>query len=423
MPAQIVREDADTIVIQLTFSKHANFLEAEEQIQDGLNEAGRLATERCLADFDADGSPMIVAGTKLTAKKQRVEKKYESPFGVVRVQRYAYQSPTGGAVFIPLEARARIVGDSTPRFAKLVASKYSHNNASVVQRDLEESLHRKVSRCYIQDISALVAAGIEAKSRVWETGGKEPAPEEVAAIGIGLDGVCMLFCEDGYRQAMVGTIAFYDRGGNRLHTHYVATAPEHGRSDFFAQMDREIARVKRRYAHALYAGVSDGASDFRPWLEKHTTTQVLDFWHLTEYLAQASKAMFGRAVDREQWMDDRCHRLKHRHGAAAEILAEIEAARDKPGLSAAKKEVLETAARYMRNNSDRTNYASYRKRRLPIGSGITEAACKSVVKQRMCGSGMKWKFSGAETVLTLRSKTLTEGAWRVFWDQVAKFGL
>ena len=188
-------------------------------------------------------------------------------------------------------------------------------------------------------------------------------------------------------------------------------------------MDREIARVKRRYAHARYVGVSDGASDFRPWLEKHTTTQVLDFWHLTEYLAEASKAMFGRAAEREQWMDDRCHRLKHRHGAAAEILTEIEAARDKPGLSTAKRETLETTARYLRNNSDRTKYASYRKRRFPIGSGITEAACKSVVKQRMCGSGMKWKFSGAETVLTLRSKTLTEGAWQIFWDQVAKFGL
>lgn len=423
MAAQIIREDDDTIVIQLTFSKHASFLEAEEQIQDGLNEAGRLATERCLADFDSDGSPMIVAGTKLTAKKQRVEKKYESPFGVVRLQRYAYQSSAGGAVFIPLEARARIIGNSTPRFAKLVASKYSHNNAGVVQRDLEESLHRNVSRCYIQDVSALVAAGIEAKSRLWETGGKEPAPEEVAAIGIGLDGVCMLFCEDGYRQAMVGTIAFYDRGGDRLHTHYVASAPEHGRSAFLAQMDREIARVKRRCVHARYVGVSDGASDFRPWLEKHTTTQVLDFWHLTEYLAEASKAMFGRAAEREQWMDDRCHHLKHRHGAAAEILTEIEAALDKPNLSTAKRETLETTARYMRNNLDRTNYASYRKRRLPIGSGITEAACKSVVKQRMCGSGMKWKFSGAETVLTLRSKTLTDGAWQIFWDQVAKFGL
>lgn len=423
MAVQITREDDDSIVIELTFAKHSSFLQAEEQIQDQLNSAGRLATERCLADFDSDGSPMMVGNTKLTAKKQRVEKKYESPFGAIRVQRYAYQSPAGGATFIPLEARARIIGNSTPRFAKLVASKYSHSNAGVVQRDLLESLHRKVSRCYIQDVSALVAEGIEAKSRVWETGGEEPPADEVATIGIGLDGVCMLFCEDGYRQAMVGTIAFYDGGGNRLHTHYVAAAPEHGKRAFLERMDHEIARVKGRHPRARYVGVSDGASDFRPWLQKHTTTRVLDFWHLSEYLGEASKAMFRRTAEREEWMDQRCHHLKHSHGAAAEILGEIEAALDQPGLSAAKRGTLETTARYMRNNLKRTNYASYRKSHLPIGSGITEAACKSVVKQRMCGSGMKWKFSGAETVLTLRSKTLTKGAWEVFWAQVAKFGL
>ena len=47
MAAQIIREDDDSIVIELTFSKHSSFLQAEEQIQDQLNEAGRLATERC----------------------------------------------------------------------------------------------------------------------------------------------------------------------------------------------------------------------------------------------------------------------------------------------------------------------------------------------------------------------------------------
>src|SRR5512142_1415537 len=32
---------------------------------------------------------------------------------------------------------------------------------------------------------------------------------------------------------------------------------------------------------------------------------------------------------------------------------------------------------------------------MPIGSGVTEAACKVLVKQRLCGSGMKWKEPGA----------------------------
>ena len=61
-------------------------------------------------------------------------------------------------------------------------------------------------------------------------------------------------------------------------------------------------------------------------------------------------------------------------------------------------------------------------RQAAIGAGIPmSTGCTTINK--MCGSGMKWKFSGAETVLTLRSKTLTKGAWEIFWAQVAKFGL
>lgn len=423
MGATIIRKENEELVIEMRVPVCSNFLDFEKHVQDELTEAGRTLTERGLSEFDADGSPILIGNTKYTAKEKPVEKKYETPFGAVLVKRYAYQSSAGGTTHIPLEHNARIVGNSTPRFAKLVSSKYSHNNAATVQQDLLETLHRKVSRCYIQDVSALVAAGIEAKSSLWDTAGDEPPAFDVASIGIGLDGVCMLFCDDGYRQAMVGTITFYDAAGKRLHTNYVATAPEHGKKTFLQRMDEEIARVKQRYAHARYVGISDGASDFRPWLEKHTTTRILDFWHLTEYMAEAAKAMFPRVAQRQQWLDDRCHELKHRHGGAQAILSEIEQAARNDGLSESKRQILETTMAYMANNSDRTNYASYRKSHLPIGSGVTEAACKTVVKQRMCGSGMKWKFSGAQTVLRLRAKRLTKGAWEAFWTKIGQVGL
>jgi len=418
-----IRQDNGELIIEVRVPVSSNFLDFEKRVQDKLSEAGRELTRRGLEDFDADGLPIVVGNTKYTAKKKAVEKKYETPFGPVKVERFAYQSSAGGTTLVPLEHNARIVGNSTPRFAKLVSSKYSHNNAATVQQDLLETLHRKVSRCYIQDVSALVAAGIEAKSSSWDTAGDQPPAYQVASVGIGLDGVCMLFCEDGYRQAMVGTIGFYDAAGTRLHTIYVAAAPEHGKSTFLQAMDEEIARVKRRYAHARYVGISDGAGDFRPWLKKHTSTRILDFWHLSEYLAAAAKAMFPRRAQREEWMEERCHALKHEHGAAKAILAEIGQAAGKEGLSESKRDVLDTAGVYLSNNLDRTNYASYRKSHLPIGSGVTEAACKTVVKQRMCGSGMKWKFDGARTVLRLRAKRLTKGAWEAFWTKIGQVGL
>src|SRR5262249_62008289 len=75
------------------------------------------------------------------------------------------------------------------------------------------------------------------------------APPELAqpvhTIGIGLDGTCMLLVEDGYRQAMVGTVTLYDREGERLHTLYVAATPEYGKDSFQQRLvfaDQEVQR-------------------------------------------------------------------------------------------------------------------------------------------------------------------------------------
>jgi hypothetical protein len=38
--------------------------------------------------------------------------------------------------------------------------------------------------------------------------------------------------EDGWRQAMVGSISFYDAKGERLHTSCTAQSPEYGKETF-----------------------------------------------------------------------------------------------------------------------------------------------------------------------------------------------
>jgi hypothetical protein len=49
------------------------------------------------------------------------------------------------------------------------------------------------------------------------------------------------------------------------------------------------------------------------------------------------------------------------------------------------------------------NYYVMVQQALPIGSGVTEAACKMIVKQRLCQSGMKWNEKGASIILSLRT--------------------
>jgi len=108
--------------------------------------------------------PLFCRQHEVHREEETGRQKYETPFGAVQVERFAYQSSGGGRTHIPFEQNARIIGNATPRLAKLISSKYSHSNAGVVQEDLRETLHREVSRCFIRDLSALMAERIGEKS-------------------------------------------------------------------------------------------------------------------------------------------------------------------------------------------------------------------------------------------------------------------
>ncbi len=55
-------------------------------------------------------------------------------------------------------------------------------------------------------------------------------------------------------------------------------------------------------------------------------------------------------------------------------------------------------------------YQAYKRQHLPIGSGITEAACKIVFTQRLKRSGMAWTRAGGHVILALRVLWLS-GVW------------
>src|SRR5262249_15209687 len=155
------------------------------------------------------------------------------------------------------------------------------------------------------------------------------APPELAqpvhTIGIGLDGTCMLLVEDGYRQAMVGTVTLYDREGERLHTLYVAATPEYGKDSFQQRLGREIEHARALYPRAKLETVEDGSTDYWDLLSRYSEDGCVDFYHATGYLSGAAKAAHPESVrQREEWLEERCHRLKHERRAAAAILTELE---------------------------------------------------------------------------------------------------
>ena len=82
-------------------------------------------------------------------------------------------------------------------------------------------------------------------------------------------------------------------------------------------------------------------------------------------------------------------------------------------------EDVQKAITYFANQSraGRMDYPPLVESKIPIGSGVTEAACQVLVKQRLYGSGMRWKGPGAAAVLSVRCLRYTTGRWSQFWAQ------
>ena len=83
---------------------------------------------------------------------------------------------------------------------------------------------------------------------------------------------------------------------------------------------------------------------------------------------------------------------------------------------------LQESITYFRNHHHQMHYAEALSHHLPIGSGVTEARCKVIIKARLCAAGMKWKEQGAAIVLSLRTLSYSQGRWQQFWSKINQYG-
>ena len=415
----MISETSKGCTIQIEVKYGESMLKTEEMIEAAVNAGGAMATGKALEQFDTDGSPIMTGEIKWTSKGL-VGTTYETPYGKVRVKRHIYQTPKGGRGRCPLEEKAKIILTSTPKFAKSLSSKYAESGALRVQNDLESNHGRAVRKAYIQTIAELVGAIVQAKEEKWEY--ELPEMEvPITTIANSLDGTCVLMKDDGWREAMTGAIGLYDAEGIRRHTIYTAASPEYGKKKFFTKLTGEIERIQKKFPHAKNIGIADGAKENWKFLEPLTEEQVLDFFHATEYVGNVGVAVFKDKDKQREWISTTCHNLKHEEGAAKNIYKEFLTFK-KEKLTTGAKEKLSAAISYFKNNLNRMNYSKYTEDKLPIGSGVIEAACKVLVKQRLGQAGMRWKDAGASIVLSLRAINHTPGRWQQFWKKVDQFG-
>jgi hypothetical protein len=423
MSVQLVKEENNELTIQVSMKLTGSMLEMEELIQQAVNEVGVAATEKALERFDTDGSPLVMGGIKFYANHKKMENTYETPYGRARIGRFVYQTAKGGRTYCPLEVNARIIQAATPKFAKMIASKYADAGVTRVNKDLAENHNRQIAKSYIQNVAELVGSIAIAKEEIWEY--QIPQLDEVVkTISLGLDGTSMYITNYGKRQAMVATLALHNEEGERLYTTYIASSPEYGKASFLSKFTFEIEELKKKYPAATYVGIADGALDNWTFLKAHTDKQIIDFFHAAGYISKAADVLYGKdnTAEKKQWISEHCHLLKHTQGYAEAFYSEMQQ-KEKEFTKPDEIKVLDSVLSYFKNKKEMMSYPEYLGENLPIGSGITEAACKVIVKQRMCCSGMKWKDKGAKIVLSLRTLNYSTGRWDQFWSKLDQYGV
>jgi hypothetical protein len=181
----------------------------------------------------------------------------------------------------------------------------------------------------------------------------------------------------------------------RAHSTSYVTALEEAREFGWRLWQEAVRRGLLSSDEVVVLG--DGAHWIWNIAERHfpRATQIVDWYHASEYLWNAASAIWGEAsLQRAKWAHDQLDKLWE--GKVSEVLGELETWR-KSG------EAVLAALSYYTEHQTRMDYASYRSRGLQIGSGSAESACKQLVSARLKQAGMIWDANGAEAVAVVRA--------------------
>jgi len=205
-----------------------------------------------------------------------------------------------------------------------------------------------------------------------------------------------------YKNAMVGTLSFYgdvpdeQETPERLLGVALARMPEACAVTFKNKFEQHLAVLERKAGPTMTkVFLCDGHRTLWNYADHQKRyddyEKLIDFFHAEEHLSKAAEALFGkRSAQARAWYDKYRVKLLEQANGAAAVQRSMVYYRQTRRLSKTRQKALATEQTFFRRNQHRMDYAGFRARGLPIGSGPVEAACKSIVKTRLCRSGMRW---------------------------------
>jgi hypothetical protein len=368
------------------------------------------------------------------------------------VRRNLFRPSGGGKSVCGLDLRAGIVGGlCTPVLARQVSYAMGHMTSVETASLFVEFGVEGPSSSTCDRIPKVVGEVWERNRELWEAAlrEQETVPAEATVMAVSLDGV-MVPDKDaqreakaerekkkkdlskatggpaGYREVGCGTVSLFDVEGNRLDTVRYGRAPEYKKKTLTEQLDAEVGSILAVRPDLALVALADGAEENWRYFDGPTwehATKIVDHGHACQHLKTGLAASYGADNVKGRAEYERLKIiLKDEHGGVDYVITALSQLERKlretqRNRQKTRGEALRKERKYFENQRERMNYALYQELGLPIGSGVVEAACKTLATQRLKRSGMSWG-DGKQPILTIRSLQQSN-RWDRGWPLVA----
>lgn len=411
-----------------------DFERFEGELHQIVAAAERALLAHELEQHDVNRPAVTIAGQR-HHRVLRSPATYISAAGPITVVRTLYRIGHEPAV-VPLELRAGIIeGHWTPRAAHQASYLVAHLTPQECADTLRELGNMSPSKSSLDRLPKRLSRRWEEHRAAFEEElrAQQSVPAAATTVAVSLDGV-MAPMKDGARQAKraatraagrptkgpagyrevgCGTVTFYDSEGERLGTVRMGRMPEARKATLKQMLSAELEAALEQRPDLRLVKLADGAHDNWSFLgelapQAASSTELVDFFHAAEQLKAATDAAYGEnnLWGRTQYEKYR-HRLRHEPGGVERVIRGLRYLR---GKHPRRKRINEVLGYFCRNRN-RMDYAGAAQQGLPIGSGVVEAACKTLATERLKRSGMRWREAGGQAILTLRG-----------WAQSDRFG-
>ena len=326
--------------------------------------------------------------------------------GDLVLERAYYWCRSCGASRAPLDERLGLGGggQSPGIVATTLLMCALHPNAQAMNV-LEElgvpHVSVKESQRIVLEAGEDVLGARDGEARAWSDEHIDPVedvrrkpPERLAVL---MDGTTA-HTDGAWHEVKVGTFYPFDEQGDAVGEKGCVATFE-GVEHFRRLWDTEAQRW-----HLAEAPVVVALCDGSPWTWNTVaefcpghTVQILDFYHATEHLWKLAHAIWGEGSSRAgEWVETQKTHL--REGRLDAFFDGLQRWADAEPYRQAAQEQL----RYFQTNRERLGYADALARGYPIGSGMVEAACKTIIGLREKQPGMRWRKRMAEVIAHLR---------------------